>query len=179
MIKEFNLLATSEIRRESEACSELWMLLRAAGDETPILDRSPIRGLIVARTSLDPVEAIRRLRIELHEDPQIFRAILRVMPVEASTPTDLGEIVDKTRDLASKIGESESFRVTLEKRRTGLRSRVVVEAVAGVIDRRVNLEDPDWIVLVEIISRVTGLSVIASDGILNIQKERAKLSAEG
>jgi tRNA acetyltransferase TAN1 len=179
LIREFNLLATSEIWSESEACSELWMLLRVVGDETPVVDRSPIRGLIAAKTNLEPVEAIGRLRSELVESPEGFRVLLRVMPIEAMVPTNLIGIVDAVHGLASKIGEGESFRVTLEKRRTHLRSREVIDAVAEGIDRRVDLEDYDWNVLIEIVGNITGLAVIPRDGLLNVQKERARLLSKG
>jgi tRNA acetyltransferase TAN1 len=179
LIPDPNLLATSEIWSESEACSELWMLLRAVGDETPVVDRSPIRGLIAAKTSLDPLEAIGRLRSELAENPEGFRALLRVMPVDTVVPTELDGIVGAANRLASKIGEDESFRVTLEKRRTHFRSREVIDAVAEGIDRRVDLEGYDWNVLIEIIGKTTGISVIPRHGLLNVQKERAGLSSKG
>ena len=179
LIREFNLLATSEVWNESEACSELWMLLRAAGDETPVVDRSPVRGLIAAKTNLDPVEAVGRLRSELHETPEGFRVLLRVLPVEAIVPTDLEGIVEAAHELAAKIGENESFRITLEKRRTPLSSKEVIDAVARGIDRRVDLEDHDWMILIEIIGRITGLAVIPRDGLLNVQKERARLLSKG
>ena len=178
MIRDFNLLATTEFYNQSGACSELWMLLRAVGDETPAVDRSPVRGLITARTRLDPVEAIRRLRVEFRECPDHFRVLLRVLPIETKVRTDLDEIVVASNRLAAKIGKEESFRITVEKRRTDLRSREVIDAVAEGIDRKVDLEDPDWIVLIEIVGRTTGVSVIRPDGLLNVQKERARLSAD-
>jgi tRNA acetyltransferase TAN1 len=178
LILDSNLLATSEIWSESEACSELWMLLRAVGDETPVVDRSPIRGLIAAKTNLEPVEAIVRLRSKLAENPEGFRVLLRVMPIEEMVPTDLGGIMEAVHRLASKIGEKESFRVTLEKRRTHLRSREVIDAVAERIDRRVDLEGYDWNVLIEIISKTTGISVIPRHGLLNVQKEKTRLSSK-
>ncbi len=138
-----------------------------------------MRGLITARTNLDPVEAIGRLRSELREDPDRFRVLLRVIPVEARVRTDLTEIAEEAHRMAERIGEADSFRVTVEKRRTGLHSMEVIEAVAEDIDRRVDLENPDWIVLVEILSRITGVSVIRPEGLLNVQKERARLPPEG
>jgi len=178
LIPDSNLLATSEIWSESEACSELWMLLRAVGDETPVVDRSPIRGLIAAKTNLEPIEAIERLRSELQKSPEIFRVLLRVIPVDEMVPTDLEGIVEAVHRLASKIGEKESFRITLEKRRTHLRSREVIDAVAERIDRRVDLEGYDWNVLIEIIGKTTGISVIPRHGLLNVQKEKAGLSSK-
>ncbi len=178
MIPDPNLLATSEIWSESEACSELWMLLRAVGDETPVVDRSPIRGLIAARTNLEAIEAIGRLRSELTENPEGFRVLLRVMPIEEMVSTDIEVIVEAVQRLASKIGEEESFRVTLEKRRTHLRSREVIDAAAEGIDRRVDLEGYDWNVLIEIIGKTTGISVIPRHGLLNVQKEKASLPSK-
>ena len=81
--------------------------------------------------------------------------------------------------LASRIGEEESFRITVEKRRTILRSMEVIDAVADGIDRKVVLEEPDWIVLIEVVGRVTGVSVIRPECLLNVQKEKARLSADG
>ena len=179
MLSDFNLIATSERGSESDACSELWMLLRAVGDEMPIVDRAPVRGLILSRTAIAPVEAVRRLRRALLRSPDDFRVLLRVMPVEVVTPTDLEAIVDAADGLASRIGGDESFRITVEKRRTGLRSREVIEAVAAGIERRVDLEHPDWVVLIEIIGRYTGVSVVPPDALLNIQKEKARLPADG
>lgn len=179
MLSDFNLIATSERGFESDACSELWMLLRAVGDETPVVDRAPIRGLILAKTALPPVEAVWRLRRDLQMRPDDFHVILRVLPVEMVTQTDLEEIARAANGMASRIGVEESFRITVEKRRTGLRSREVIEAVAADIDRDVDLENPDWVVLIEIVGMYTGVSVVPPDALLNVQKERARLPVDG
>ena len=172
-----DLLATSDIWSMSAACSELWMLLRAAGDETPTVYRTRVKGLIAAETNLEPVEAIRRIRGELRERPESFKNLLRVLPVEATVPTEIGEIVETALRLAEKIPGDESFRVTLDKRRTELRSREVIDAVAEKIDRKVDLEEPDWIVLVEIVGKRTGVAVVPRDGVISVQKERALLTS--
>ncbi len=179
LINTPDLLATSDIWSASAACSELWMLLRAVGDETPSVYRTRVKGLIAAETSLEPLEAIRRIRGELRERPESFKNLLRVFPVEATVPTELDEIVETARGLAEKIPGDESFRVTLEKRRTELRSREVIDAVAERIDRKVDLGEPDWVVLVEIVGKRTGIAVVPRDGILSVQKERARLASEG
>lgn len=178
MIRDFNLLATCEPLNQSAASSELWMLLRAAGDEKPAVDRSLAKGLITARTHLDPLDAIARMRAELRENPDHLKFLLRIIPIQNRVSTSLDEIKETAQSMASRIGEDESFRVTLEKRRTDLRSREVIDAVAEGIPRRVDLENHDWIVLIEIIGNSTGVSVIRPEGLLNVQKERASLPAE-
>jgi tRNA acetyltransferase TAN1 len=178
LINTPDLLATSDIWSASAACSELWMLLRTAGDETPSVTRTRVKGLIAAETSLEPLEAIRRIRGELREKPESFKNLLRIIPIEATVPTEIDEIVETAQGLAEKISVDESFRVTLEKRRTKLRSRGVIDAVAEKIDRKVDLEEPDWVILVEIVGKRTGIAVVPRDGILSVQKERAQLASE-
>jgi tRNA(Ser,Leu) C12 N-acetylase TAN1 len=50
--------------------------------------------------------------------------------------------------------------------------------VAEIIDNPVDLENPDWVVLVEILGSETGVSVIKPVDTLNVQKERHRLSTE-
>ena len=42
-----------------------------------------------------------------------------------------------------------------------------------------DLGEPDWVVLVEIVGKRTGVAVIPRDGILSVQKERAELASQG
>jgi tRNA acetyltransferase TAN1 len=151
------------------------MLLKEINDLNPVVDRSPIKGLIVAKTTLNPLDAIELLRTRLYERNDSFRVILRVLPIEKIVKSHLDEIVKASTSLSIKIGIEDSFRVTFEKRRTSLRSREVIDAVAQNIKRKVELENPDWIVLIEVIGMISGISVIPQKGILNIQKERALL----
>jgi len=174
----YNLLATTDQLGLSQATSELWMNLRAIGDEKPRVDRSRIKGLILAHTSYDPREAVCLLRRHMAEKPDRYGAVYRVMPILAWVNTDVGEIAAEVSEQASRIGDGESFRVTLEKRRTRLRSLEVIEPVAEVVDNPVDLEDPDWVILVEIMGNKTGVSVIRPAEKLNIQKERYRLSTE-
>ncbi len=156
----------------SAACSELWMLLRAVGDETPTVYRTKIRGLIAAETKLDPLEAIWRLREELKKNPEVFRNLLRIIPIERTVPSELEAIVESALRLSEKIQDDESFRITLEKRRTELKRMEVIDAIAGRIDRKVDLEEPDWIILIQIVGKRTGIAVVPQDGIISVQKER-------
>ena len=153
---DYNMLATTDQLSVSQACSELWMGLRAAGDPEPRVNRSRIKGLIVARTSMDPVEAIRGLRAYLASDPERLGSVYRVMPVQMWAETSVERVVDAVKTLAGVMGPVDSSRVTLEKRRTQLRSLEVIDAVASAIELRVDLEQPDWVVLVEVVGDEIG-----------------------
>jgi len=172
MLKDFNLLATTSRGNENDACSELSYLLREIGDSAPTVDKAGIAGLIAAKTVFNPFEVIEELRKILHERPYEFRYTLRVIPVEKVVRTDLGEIQRAAIEFNSKIGENETFRVTVEKRFTETSTHDIIEAAAANIERKVDLKNPDKILLIEVIGRLTGLSVIKPEDILAIMKEK-------
>ena len=58
---DYNILATTEKITMSAASSQLWMNLRAIGDPEPKVNRSRIKGIVMAQTTLDPIEAMFKL----------------------------------------------------------------------------------------------------------------------
>lgn len=176
---EYNLLATTDKITTSAACSQLWMNLRAIGDEEPKVNKTRIRGIIWGATTLDTVEAIRKLRQHMHEEPDRYDKLFRILPVLTWVETSIENIVAEVENQKPRVGESDSFRVTLEKRRTELRSLEVIEPVADVFDNPVDLENPDWVVLIEIMGNKTGVSIVPADALFQVQKERAAIIFSG
>jgi len=172
MIRDFNLLVTTSRGNEDECCSELWYLLGEIGDSAPIIDKTGVAGLVAVKTVLNPFEAVEKLRQILRERPYEFRYTLRVIPIEKVVRTDLGEIQRTATELSSKISENETFRVTVEKRFTETSTRDIIEAAAANIERKVDLNKPDKILLIEVVGGLTGISVIKSDDILAVIKEK-------
>jgi len=174
-LRDFNLLVSTPRGMEHDACSELWFLLGEIGDERAEVETTPVKGLICAKTALDPFEVIRRFRELLAERPEEFRVIQRVIPIERVVRTDLAEIARAAQELASaKIGAGEKFRITVEKRHTELGTMDIIKAAAEGIDRPVDLKHPDKIVLIEVVGALTGISVIEPDDILSVPKERER-----
>ncbi len=172
MLKDFNLLITTSRGNEENACSEVWFLLGEMGDKAVTVDKTGIIGLIAAKTAFNPFTVIEKLRNILKERPWEFRYTLRVIPIEKVVRTDLREIEMAATELASKIGEDETFRVTVEKRFTETSSKEIVEAAAANIERRVDLSNPDKVVLVEVVGGLTGISVIKPLDILSVTREK-------
>jgi tRNA acetyltransferase TAN1 len=173
MINDFNLLATTSRGNERPTINELLHLLREElGDLQAQASRTKIRGLIVAKTTLNPFEVILKFRHILKERPYEFRYALRILPVEKVVPTDLDEIKNATQELAARIGDGQTFRVTVEKRFAALHSRDLIEAAADNIKREVNLEKPDFVVLIEVLGATTGLSLIKPNEVLSVVREK-------
>ena len=170
-LKDFNLIVTTSRGSENDACSEIWFLLGEIGDTNPTVEESGISGLVVAKTSLDPLKAIEDLRRILKERPGEFRYSLRLIPVEVVVHTSLPRIIAASSRISPGILEQETFRITIEKRHTGLSRMEIIEAVAENIDRKVDLHNPDKILLIEILGGLTGLSVIKPEDILSVTKK--------
>ena len=178
VLKDFNILATTERIKESRARSELWMLLRVVGDDAPVIGRVGIWGIIIARTKLEPVSAVTKMRDEFLKKPDSIQALYRVIPIQQLVPSTLEDILEATMDFSKRIHSEESYRITVEKRRTHLSGHEIINVVAEGIDKRVNLDNPDWIILIEIVGKITGISIVHPINILNTQKERVYLAAE-
>jgi tRNA acetyltransferase TAN1 len=150
----------------------LYLLKETLGDQTAEASKTGARGLIATRTALNPCDVIEKFKTILHERPYEFRYALRILPVEKVVATDLEAIALAAAELAVGIGEEETFRITVEKRFTMLHAQEIVEAVATRIDRRVDLDNPNKVLLIEVVGKFTGISLIRPDLILSVPKEK-------
>ncbi len=172
MLSNFNLLLSSARGNEQEANSELRYLIAELGDRSAETSYTPVSGLTVAKTSLDPLKAILDLRSILKEKPWEFRYVLKIKPVQKVVPAKIEAIGEAVSEKSRAIRDGETFRVSIEKRRSDVSSKEVIDAIASKIPRKVDLRDPKKIVLVEIIGTVAGIAVIPPNGILGIEREK-------
>jgi len=170
----FNLLVTTYRHREYDALDELTLLLQRFGDESPILEIQEVSGIILAITNLNPFKLTTKYKELLAEEPWQFRYILRAIPIERSFYTDLKNIVIEVENLVmKKLNRNDSFRITIEKRHTALRSKEIISSIANKLSRyKVSLENPNWIILIEIIGNKTGISVLKEIDIFSSVMEK-------
>ena len=170
---DFNLIITTLRGTERQACSEMRYFLKdELGDPEPIIEKTRIRGLILAKVSLNVFEVIDKFRKMIREHPYKLRYALRIIPIQRVVITDLTEIRRVSLELAKSIGEDDSFRVTVEKRFTSLHSKDFIEAAASGINRTINLSEPDNILLIEVLGELTDISLIKPEDILAVTKEK-------
>lgn len=150
----------------------MWYLLGEVGDRGSSIETTSVIGLVVAKTKLDPIKAIRDLRLLLRDRPWEFKYTLKLVPVQVVVGAKLEEIERAALGLAQGIGKQEKFRITIEKRHTDLSSKTVIDTIAKRIERTVDLDSPNKILMIEIIGELAGLSLITSDGILSVEREK-------
>ncbi|MGA1975027.1 MAG: THUMP domain-containing protein [Conexivisphaerales archaeon] len=168
----FNFIATTFKGLEREAASECISLLRKLGDVGPVASTTGVTGLVVGRTSLDPVEVVHGLKAMVDEEPWSVRLVLRFIPVEATTAATPEAVGEKVMSMSAKVAQGESFRVTVEKRHNETPSMKFVESAAGALRRKVDLEAPDWVVLVEVIRDVAGVSILKPSSVFSSVKAK-------
>ena len=114
------------------------------------------QSIILARVP-DPYRAVKVLADRLPPDSPI----LRVIPVDEVTPSYLEDVVEKVKVLyPRRIPRDARFAVRVEgrlyRREGGEVSRLEAHRViGGVVDRPVDLRNPDYLVLVKVV-RVSG-----------------------
>lgn len=169
MLDKFNLLVTTFRYREFDAIDEILDLLDDLGDDNPIFDVTNISGLVTGVTHIDPLQVIDRLKGLVHDEEWRFRYVLRVIPVELVTDSNPTEIALGAADLSKKkMISTDSFRVTVEKRHNStLKSLDLVRTIAKEINNPVNLVDPKWIILIEVLGYVAGIAVLRRDQVFS------------
>lgn len=174
MISDFNLIITTQRGNERAAANEIYYLLKEQlSDDEAQTSKTKIRGLVVAKTSQNPFTAIQKLRQILKEKPYEFRYALRIVPIEKVVTTTLEDIKAASAELSKKIAPSETFRVTVEKRYTTLHSKDFIEAAAGELKQKAEMEKPDKIIQIEVLGALTGISVLQpTTHIISVVKEK-------
>jgi tRNA acetyltransferase TAN1 len=157
---------------ERQMCYELAFLLKDAGDPEPKVDKTGIRGLVVAKTTLDPVEAVEKFRALLMEKPYEFRYSLRIIPIQKVVHTELEEIKTAALELTAKMAETETFRITVEKRFTNIHSHEIIEAIATNVKNKVNLDNPNKVLLIEVMGGYAGVSLLKPSSLVSVLKEK-------
>ena len=182
MLKEFNLIASTYRGRENDVLSELWYFLRDLGDSEVKASTTGLPGLTVLSTKLDPFRVVEAVASKVAEEPWYFRFLLKIVPIEVCVPTDLEKIKQAALALAlKKIRQTDSYRVEARIRLSTLSRSDVISAIAPQISNKVNLDNPDKVILVEVIGDVTGVAVLEPRHIVSVQriKRVARIGGSG
>lgn len=171
MVKNTFILTTFR-GAENTAGSEIYMLLTEFGDNKAKVNSTGVPGVLQVDTALSHQEVIDVIKKIVEFEPWRIRYMLRLLPVEKIVDMDMNNIVETVKTMAERIGANESFRVTVDKRHSPTSKDDLIKNIANVMDRKVDLDNPDWIILVELVNDWTGISVIRPSQILNIVKAK-------
>jgi len=170
-VYDFNLLVSCSWGMYGDAKEEITRTLKMLGDEEPIVKPTFAEGIIGVKTRLDSREVIHELLKLFNEDPLVFQYTLKWVPIDLWVYSDMESMKKGVIELKSKIRTGEKWRMTVEKRRYTKHHRIeIIEEIAELIDEKVDLENPDKILRIDIIGKFAGISVLTPDEVFSVAK---------
>jgi len=164
-----NLIVTSAKGLEARASAEFKEVALLSGIRKVTIERSAYDGILEVEVE-DPKALMSFISEFVRSEPFKIRFVMRVIPVDRVVDTKIEDIVAAVKELALAIGPAESFRITIEARDSPYADRQLIDAVAEAVERKVSLDSPDKVVLIQIFGEYAGVSVLAPNDILSVAK---------
>jgi len=171
-----NLIITSSRHLESEAAEEMSEIREEFGDPNATVEISDLSGILTATTSLDPFLVVKKIREKILDEPWLIRYCLRVIPLHDTVYTKKEDIVNSVLNHVIVMQLHDTYRITVEKRHSEIPTSEIISEIADKIQNKVSLEKFDWIILIEILGKRTGIAILREDDILSTQKVKRSLS---
>jgi tRNA acetyltransferase TAN1 len=171
-----NLIITCARHLEPEASEEISQILGEFGDSEPKITITSMSGILTAKTKLDPVQVVRKIKEMILDEPWSIRYCLRIIPMQKFVDTDIEKIDEAVSELSGTISEDETYRIAIEKRNSQMSSQEMIKKIAQKIKNKVSLENPDKTIQIEILGGKTGVSVLSKGDILSLEKTKRSLS---
>ena len=167
-----NLIITCARNLESETKNEIRKILDELGDQEPEILNVGMRGILMANTVIEPSKIIDYVKNKMIEEPWLIRYCLRIIPIQMITETEIDKIKQNVIKLKDTIQKNDSYRITIEKRNTSISSNEIITEIAKIFPNKVSLNQPDWIILIEILGNETGISILKNDGMFSLDKAK-------
>jgi len=167
-----NLIITCARNLESETKNEIRKILDELGDQEPEILNVGMRGILMVNTIIKPSKIIDCVKNKIIKEPWLIRYCLRIIPIQRITDTEIDKIKQNVIKLKDTIQKNDSYRITIEKRNTSISSNEIITEIAKIFPNKVSLNQPDWIILIEIIGNETGISILKNDELFSLDKAK-------
>jgi len=167
-----NLIITCARSLESETKNEISKILDELGDQEPEILNVGMRGILMVNTVIKPSKIIDYVKNKMIEEPWLIRYCLRIIPIQIITETEIDKIKQNVIKLKDTIQKNDSYRITIEKRNTSISSNEIITEIAKIFPNKVSLNQPDWIILIEILGNETGISILKNDELFSLDKAK-------
>ena len=157
---------------EGDTKEEISTILKELGDSDPQITITEMSGILTVKTLIDPKEIVKKIHEKIEDEPWTMRYTLRVIPIFTTVNTDVKSIGNAVMEQIHKLKPEDTYRITIEKRHSDISSSQIITQIADQIKNKVSLEKYDWIVLVEVIGKISGVSILKDKDILSVEKEK-------
>lgn len=164
-----NLILTSQKGSEAKASAEFKEIALQRGHRKLHIEKAGFDGILEIDIE-NARDFIAFMREYVRSEPFRVHFIQRMMPVDIVVDTSLEQIRDAATQLAPQVLQGESFRIDITERDSPLARKELIDTIASVVDRKVNLGSPDKVFNVEVLGEYTAISVVRPEEILSITK---------
>ena len=167
-----NFLITCARNLGIETKNEIEKILGEIGDQEPEILNVGMRGILLVKTNIESSKLIEWINDKVVEEPWFIRYCLRIIPIQRIIETEMNKITENIIELKDIIKENDSYRITIEKRNTDMSSTEIITEVAKIFPNKVSLNQPDWVILIEILGDNTGISILKDSEIFSLDKAK-------
>ena len=167
-----NLLVTCARNLETETKNEIGKILGEIGDQEPEILNVGMRGILMVNTNIESSKIITWVKDKVVEEPWFIRYCLRMIPIQTITETEMSKIIENVAELKNVIKQNDSYRITIEKRNTCMSSTEIITEIAKIFPNEVSLNQPDWVILIEILGDKTGISILKDSEMFSLDKAK-------
>ncbi|MHA2270246.1 MAG: THUMP domain-containing protein [Candidatus Hodarchaeales archaeon] len=182
------VLISAERHRRRDALSEAWYVFSEHLGLVPRRYQCRIPGLAIIRVDQDVLEVMSKIRhFVLNTQPSFLACLtftplhklFKLPPTPKDTLKDFEEDVDQfspiiaaLESLMHLIEPKESWRITVRKRYSSLRSQEIITKIADTfsLPGPVSLTDPEKIIRVEVLGSDCGVSIHKPQDVISLPK---------
>ena len=126
----------------------------------------------MVNTNIESSKIITWVKDKVVEEPWFIRYCLRMIPIQTITETEMSKITENVTELKNVIKQNDSYRITIEKRNTDMSSTEIITEIAKIFPNEVSLNQPDWVILIEILGDKTGISILKDSEMFSLDKAK-------
>jgi tRNA acetyltransferase TAN1 len=164
-----NLLVTSQKGSEAKASAEFKEIALQRGHRKLHIEKAGFDGILEIEIE-NSRDFITFMRDYVRSEPFRVHFIQRMIPVDVVVDSNLEQIKEAASQIAPQILAGETFKIEITERDSPISRKELIDTIAGLVDRKVNLDSPDKVFNVEVLGEYTAMSVVRPDEILSITK---------
>jgi len=164
-----NLLLTSQKGNEAKASAEFKEIALQRGHRKLHIEKAGFDGILEIEIE-NSRDFISFMREYVRSEPFRVHFIQRMIPIDAVVDSTIEQIKEAAARLAPEILAGETFKIDIGERDSPIPRKELIDTIAAVVDRKVNLNSPDKVFQVEVLGEYTALAVVRPDEVLSITK---------
>jgi len=167
------LLVSCDPVKERDGMSELWHVLVKYCKVIPLEAFSlSVKGLFLIAIESDLHETFKEIKKVIQQKKFEFIVCKKITPIEQLIRSDSEDLLEILPDHLQTIPKAVKWRISLNRRHTKLRRNDIIELIAShpmAPTGTVDLNNPDWVIIVEIFGEWLGIGVFKHDPIIAIK----------